>query len=487
MSFDDNHRFAKSELERILNACINKRLEEVDVKHVLASKKANKGYPGAVVEQSVLGYPADSARRPDLEVDGIETELKTTGIIKSKKIGIAYEAKEPVSVTAVRPKQIIYEEFETSGFWEKTAHILFVYYLYAHAVSSPAEYGDFPIKDYQFKDFEGIDKERLQHDWTTVRDFIRQIHSEFPNNPESQYPRISSDLNRQKLTVIDTAPKYPNPPRFRLKRRFVSALVNECFGAQYDKLSRAYSSFDEIDSECRILTQRYRGKTIDELFDIFGILAGPDPSKKDSERVIVRMFGGSAKHMRNVEVFTKFAMVGKSIVLTASGARTEDMKFSRVDFDELEDETMSFEESSFRANFSETQILCIVFEEPSHDAPFGSNKFIGFKRFIFDDAFIDQEVRPIWDAMRDLIVHKTLKLVPQLTADGRERYNPNGELRSAPNWPKSRNHNVFIRGTAADSDSKNKTVCINGVRMYPQNVWVKGLYMAQKLKDLPFL
>ena len=93
---DKGHIFQKSELERILSDCIDKTLSEVDSKHVLASKKANKGYPGMVIEQSVLNYPADNARRPDLIVDGVETELKTTGIIKSKKHGIKYEAKEPL-------------------------------------------------------------------------------------------------------------------------------------------------------------------------------------------------------------------------------------------------------------------------------------------------------------------------------------------------------------------------------------------------------
>lgn len=51
---DKGHIFQKSELERILSDCIDKTLSEVDSKHVLASKKANKGYPGMVIEQLSL-------------------------------------------------------------------------------------------------------------------------------------------------------------------------------------------------------------------------------------------------------------------------------------------------------------------------------------------------------------------------------------------------------------------------------------------------
>jgi hypothetical protein len=487
MNLSENHVFSKEQLTYILGNCINKSLTDVDEAHVLASKKKNKGYPGAVIEQSVLKYPADNARRPDLLVDGVETELKTTGIIASKIIGTRYEAKEPVSITAVRPDKITDEEFETSGFWEKTAHMLFVYYYYSHKVSSPAEYGDFLIKGFHFTEFSGMDKVRLEHDWTVIRDFIRTIEEEHPDNPSEQYPRISSELNRQKLTVLDTAPKWPNRPRFRLKRRFVSAIVNEYFGTQYDELPDTYSTFMEVDNKCHELTKLYSGKTVYELFNILGITQKQLSSKRDSERVIVRMFGGHANRMSKVEMFTKFSILGKSIVLGTNGTHTEDMKFSAVDFDELQNPDMSFEESTFRANFSEIQVLCIVFEEPARDAPYGLNRFLGFKRLSFSDEFIDTEVRTAWNLARNLLQRHELRIVPQLLKDGSKRYNSNGELRAAPNLPKSSEHVVFFRGTGSDSNPSSKSTYVDGIHMYTQNLWVKGTYMAKLLSQIPFL
>ena len=115
---------------------------------------------------------------------------------------------------------------------------------------------------------------------------------------------ILSDLNRQRLTSIDTAPKWPNPPRFRFKRRFVSTLVQEYFGKKFDKLPDTYTSFEEIDAKCHELTQKYSGKTISELFDIFNIKMGKAPSKEDAERVVVKMFGGTASKINKVEMLT---------------------------------------------------------------------------------------------------------------------------------------------------------------------------------------
>lgn len=481
MAMDSRHVFTKSQIEKLLNDCINKTVSEIDTQGVLTSGLYNKGYVGAVIEQSVLGYPADSDRRPDLLVDGSEVELKTTGIIKSRQQGVAYEAKEPMSITAVRPEEIVHEEFEDSAFWEKTRRLLLVYYLYAHQVSSPAEYGDFPIKDYEFVDFYGENKELLKHDWTIVRDFIREIHEEYPDDPEGQYPRISSELNRQKLTVLDTAPKWPNRPRFRLKRAFVSNLVNNCFGAKYDKLPHAYSDYGEIMRECARLTNEYGGMTIDELFAKFGVGSGRTVSKRDSEAVTVRMFGGTARCMNRVEIFSKLSIVGRTIVLNSSGKHTEDMKLFPIDFEELQTPGIDFEDSEFRSNFADSKLLCVIFQEPSTKCPFGQNIFRGFKLVTFSDAFIEKHVRPVWDRMRELIFTGELRFIPMILKDGTMRYNKNGQLRGAPNWPKSKEGIIFVRGTGGDSDPHYKKEVVNGLAMYPQQLWIKGTYMADLL------
>ena len=161
MSYDDSHIFSKDRLIRIFNECINKTLGEVDKNHVFDKTISNPkitGIAGDVIEQSVLGYPADQRQEPDLLVDGIKVELKTTGIKKSKndkekedtkqvsyniqqndlfavaeqdiEYGrtITYEAKEPMSITAVSPKTIVKEEFDDSNFWHKLEHLLLVYY-----------------------------------------------------------------------------------------------------------------------------------------------------------------------------------------------------------------------------------------------------------------------------------------------------------------------------------------------------------------------
>lgn len=486
--WSEKQQFTKEQLIRLLERARNRTLEEVDTAGVLTSGKRNKGYAGAVVEQSVLGYPPDTARRPDLLVDGIPVELKTTGMIETSTGGKRhYEAKEPVSVTAVQPETIDGEEFETSAFYEKVAHILFVYYFYAHRCSTPAEYGDFPIKGYQFKDLVDEELEAVRRDWEIVRDYIRNIKELHPDNPEKYYPGISSDLNRQRLSVLDTAPKWPNRPRFRLKRGFVSQFVAQTFGSGFEMLPQRYAGLSELDERCHELRSIWTGKTVGELAQAFGMDAGRKISKAVSERVIVRMFGGSGGKLSRIADFGRLSIDAHTFVVTNKGMRTEDMKINpMIDFDTFLDPDATFADSAFRAMFSEPQVLVALFEEPSTDAPLAENRFLGFKRFIYPEEFIETEVKSCWDEARATVFSGQLRDVPVIDkATGRPRVNRNGRIVAAPNWPKSRDHIVFFRGSATTTEDRPLEIC--GIRMYRQNVWVKGSYFARLVSEAPFL
>lgn len=67
-----NHSFAEQDIHSRFNAIVGHTVAEVDTAGVLTASSAsrNKGRVGAVIERSVLGYPADSDRRPDILIDG---------------------------------------------------------------------------------------------------------------------------------------------------------------------------------------------------------------------------------------------------------------------------------------------------------------------------------------------------------------------------------------------------------------------------------
>lgn len=481
------HFFSNQELLGILDSSLNRSLGDLDVKGVFSrtvEKPKITGIAGDVVEQSILGLPSDSYQRPDLNVEGVLTELKTTGIIVSKKNGKEFEAKEPMSITAVSPKKIVLEEFESSNFWHKLEHMLLVYYHYdSHKTVEASEYAKFILKGYEFHEFNEDDRDRLSQDWKIVRDFIRELQLEH-ENPEAEYPRISSEL-RSRLAYIDTAPKWPNRPRFRLKRSLVTSIVQNHFDGKLEQLPGKYTGWIDVDNKCNELVERYSGWTIKELYDYFEIDMHKDEkrrySKSASEQVIVRMFGGTSKKINKVELFKKFGLIGKSITITKTGKRTEDMKLFPIDFEEWTDKSKGFEESKIYDYFANNQFLFIIFEEPSVEAPLSENKFLGFRRLYFSDTEIANHVRKVWLRVRKLVMENKLAEIQEKNKKGEFIINKNGTIRTSLNFPKSKDGVIFIRGSGKDSNEKILT--LNGIQMYSQYVWIRGDYISEKIRE----
>jgi len=481
----NSHFFHKKDVINMLDDCLNKTLGEIDSNNVFERTKKNPkitGIAGDVIEQSVFEYPADTRQEPDLNIDGVKTELKTTGL-KYKNNGKEFVAKEPMSITAVSPDTIINETFEESNFWHKLEHLLFVYYLYNSPITVKAsQYADFPLKGYQFFEFNSEDKEILKNDWKTVRDFIRELQENYKNY-EDEYPRISYEL-RPKLMYIDTAPKWPNRPRFRLKRSVISAIVQEHFGETLEQLPKEYTAYSEIEKTCHDLTEKYKGKSIEELMNLYNI-DSKRINKSIGEQIIVKMFGGNSKKMQNIKLFNKTGIIGKTLTLTEKGMRKEDMKLFTIDFTEFENEKIKFEDSQIYDYFANNRFLCIIFQKPNSNAKMNENIFLGFKIITFDETFIENDVRNTWERIKDLIINKKLKDIISLNKNGQPIKNKNGIIRRAPNFPKSSEGNVFVRGTSTTSDIK--PLNINGVQMYYQQIWVKGLYIVDKLNNEPYL
>lgn len=482
------HFFHKNDIVARLENALNKTLGKVDVNNVFKKTK-NKpkitGIAGNVIEQSVLGLSADNKQRPDLDIDGVNTELKTTGIRMSKKEKGKYEAKEPMSITAVSPNQIVKEEFDRSNFWHKLENMLLVYYHYDSDLTvKSCEYSNFYIRGYQFHQFNKEDKIRLKNDWMIVRDFIKDLQNSY-ENPEKEYPRISSEL-RSRLLYIDTAPKWPNKPRFRLKRSVVTSLVQNHFGDRLEQLPNSYTSYSDIEERCSELTKQYQGKTILNLVEELGIEINKEKIPKSiSEQIIVRMFGGKSKKINKIELFNKIGIIPKTITLTKKGTRTEDMKLLGIDFDEWTNEDIPFEESSIYDYFANHQFICIIFEEPYAKCELYENKFVGFKRLTFNEEMIETNVKKVWNEVRELISEDKLIETVRYNKNNKPIINKNGVISTEVNFPKAKDNNIFLRGSG--SDSKDKNIIINGINVYRHNLWIKGRYIADYLKEVELL
>lgn len=139
MAVSEDRKFTKEQVYTLLEGAKGKTLGEVDKSHqfarTLESKKIT-GIAGDVIEQSVFGYKKDSKQECDIEIDGVLTEVKTTGVRVPKrdqknangKTGEAYNvylgAKEGISITHVTFEPPIQTDFTTSKLLFTTTAIM---------------------------------------------------------------------------------------------------------------------------------------------------------------------------------------------------------------------------------------------------------------------------------------------------------------------------------------------------------------------------
>lgn len=524
MEFHDKY-FTKEELEKkfeILER--DKTFGEIDAKDVFHKQTPAKGILGCVIEQSVLGMKQNSLQEADLEIlqkNGKykATELKVTGVQPSNKEGCKYEAKEPMSLTAVSIGTIETEEFIESHFYNKIAHMLWVFYLYdrkqGQKVVPYSEYERFPALGYKFLDIADDEAEltKFKNDWLLTQQYI--IAANKSDKPEELYPLLHTSI-KDRLFYIDIAPRYKvfpkQTPRFRLKKSYVDTIFQEYFNSkgkkkkQLEKLPIDINSFDELENKLRELTFLYKKKTVEELVDHFGIKyqglsqvckKNEKPKalipKQVTETIAVNMLGGTSKKISNIELFEKIGVIGKSVVVTQTEKRTEDTKFFTLDIEELLDEHMMFENSSFYQYFNEHKILCIMYEEPSSEAPLNDNKFLGFKWFTFSEEFINTTIKEVYEIIRDRLINHTLEEKYVYKKDGTKRINKTGVPMVELNFPKSSEYNIFVRGTS--SDSTHKPWILNGtaadgtktIHSYTQQIWIKGSFLVNELNKIEYI
>ena len=526
MPNNNEHIYSKADLINRFDAIMNKTLGEIDDLGILSRAREyvlQKGIAGTIIEQCVLRYPPDSNQKPDLiVVDGdtrTPTELKTTGVRTSRAGGRQhYIAKEPMSITAVGVYDIAEQTFYESHFWKKVQHMLIVYYNYlANSPVPPADYAPFPVKGFEFHEFNDDDIETLKQDWLHVHSLCESIISNHPGLRDRAWKEAVKEeyINRHRalrqcLSYIELVPKFP--PRFRLKKSIVDTMVANHFGFMLEQLPGRYTTISDIDRKCNELQAEYAGRTISELAELFGVpirTIDDDESKSLAEQIVVKMFGGESSKLNRVELFQRFGLIAKTITITPSGGKTEDTKLFHIDFEEMtqteyvnEDgsvRSFEFEDSELYEYFSGNEFLCIVFQEPPKEYtrdpvsnrkklvkhPLAMNKFLGFRRLVFSDDFINNSVRFCWEDTRAKIFNNSLVDVIKRLKNGTEKHLRNGEISSAPNFVKSSQNTVFIRGGGKDSSSTHKTECVNGIRMLPQFIWIKGQAVIDELGITP--
>ena len=189
----------------------------------------------------------------------------------------------------------------------------------------------------------------------------------------------------------------------------------------------------------------------------------------------------SETKLNDIEDFAKIGIIAKGVPLLANGKGKEDMKLFLPNLVDWTNES-GFEDSELHEYFSSHHFLFIVYHHMEKGGGVDSVVFDGFKRVFFDETFLEENVKLLWEDVRNLIINKELMIKRDTDRNGNWLVNKSGSYQEAPNFPKKATHKVFIRGGSTLSDEKHKTLQINGLKMIPQYVWLSRNVVQEHIK-----
>ncbi|CAK1245507.1 MutH/Sau3AI family endonuclease [Fructobacillus cardui] len=475
------HTYTNLEIKDRFESAIGKTLGQIDKVGDFERTKTNPkitGIAGDVVEHSILGYASDTKQEADIKIDGKDIEVKTTGVRGKYKEPKTYTAKERITITNVSPKAIAEEKFESSALWDKLENTLLAYYLYDNAKPVPAaEYASFPFLGYQLHSFSEADKKIIMKDWQLVRDFCAEL-TEVDKKSDEQAKAYSAA--KKDMMYLETAPGWKNGPRFALRKSYVNSIIQEHFGAQSTGLSEELTSYSELDQFLAKNSKRYKNRTVAEISAELGV---KQSSKSVAHSLITKILNPESDIKKGEEQFDlikKSGLVVKVFVVRQGGKKKENCKFITIDFSELNQSIIDVHETDIYEYFSNTQFLFAIFEDGGKDGQL-DDVFQGFKRFSFDEQYLESYLVPVLERVNHLLVDKTLVEKPHIKPDGTPVINKTGVARMTNNLPKSTEGKFFLNGTG--SDSNNKPLKLNGFSFYYQQMWLRGDEMIKLLDE----
>ncbi len=354
-------------------------------------KNSNKGKGnlGQIIEEHYFYYKPNIDSNPDFSEAGVE--LKVTPY-KINKNG-SKSAKERLVITMIDFMNVYKEEFDKSGLWNKAKLMLLIYYLYNQNLISKFDYRiDYaklfsPPKE---------DIEVMKHDFDVIIQKIKDGKAHELSEGDTLYlgacPKASTSKDRRRQPFNYTPAK---PRAFAFKNSYMTYVLNNYIipgKNTYENIvskEEAYNLEEYVTNRIR----RYKGKTVDELCELFELDYVKKP-KSIQSLIVYRILGIKGNQ---AEEFVKANVVVKTIRITKTNKIKENMSFPNFKFKEIIKE--DWDDSEFGNYLRETRFLFVVFKENAN----GELVLMGsqFWNIPYDD--LENEVRLVWEKTKSVI------------------------------------------------------------------------------------
>jgi len=386
-----------------------------------------KGNFGQILEKFYFGYEPNSDAEPDFLEAGLE--LKTSPL-KTLKNG-EYRSKERLVLNIINYLEVHKEEFETSSFWKKNAHLLLVFYLHDR---------DLDLLDYLIKlvddwQYPNEDLKIIKQDWEFINQKIKDGKAHELSEGDTFYLGACTKGSTALKSFRDQPfnEEQAKQRAYSLKQGYVNHIIANIAQeetAVYGKIIDRPEVLDIVQSIEEIVISKFQpffGKSAEEIAEKFDLHFNPKAKNyfaSITNAVLKAILG--IEQDKTIEEFEKADIQVKTIRVEQNNRIEQSVSFPAFDFIQIYNE--SWRESELK-DLTEKKFLFLFFKNNGNEYVFDKIKF-------WNMPFIDRnEVRKVWLRTKKII--QTGEIIKGYKTD------KNGKVSRQLNFPKKTENNVW--------------------------------------------
>jgi DNA mismatch repair protein MutH len=425
-------------------------------------KLNDKGGYGKTTEKYYFKYEPNSEAEPDFKEAGLELKCSPLKTLKNGE----FRSKERLVLNIINYLDVHKEDFESSSFWKKNAHLLLVFYLHDR---------DLDLLDYIIKLVDGWkypneDLKIIKQDWEFINQKIKNGKAHELSEGDTFYLGA--------CTKGSTALKsFRNQPfnkeqakqrAYSLKQGYVNHIIANIAQeetAVYGKIIERPEILDKVQSLDEIVILKFHpfyGKTAQQIEKELGLELNPN-AKSYFANLTNAILG--LKLGQKIEEFEKADIQVKTIRLKENNLPKEDISFPTFEFQELIE--TDWEDSDFK-NILESKFFFVFYQ-------FEGEKLILRKVKFWNMPYSDiLEAKNVWEEMVKTVSNG--EIVKEVTDKGvRKTFFPKKtENRISHVRPHARNAEDTYELPVADK--------LTGLNAYTKHCfWLNASYVKDKI------
>lgn len=370
-----------------------------------------KGNFGQILEKFYFGYEPNSDAEPDFKEAGIELKSSPLKTLRNGE----FRSKERLVLNIINYLEVHKEEFETSSFWKKNAHLLLVFYLH----DKDLDLLDYIIKLVDSWKYPNEDLKIIQRDWELINQKIKDGKAHELSEGDTFYLGACTKGS----TALKSYRKQPfneekaKQRAYSLKQGYVNHIIANIAQeetAVYGKIIERPEILEEVRSIEEIVILKFHpfyGKSAEQIEQDLGLELN-QKAKSYFANLTNAILG--IELGKKIEEFEKADIQVKTIRLRENNLPKEDVSFPNFKYQELVE--TDWEDSDFKT-ILESKFFFVFYQFEGKDLILRKVKFWNMPH---SDIL---EAKAVWESMVKTVSNG--EIVKEVTDKGvRKTYFP---------------------------------------------------------------